>query len=78
MEKIKDYTLILTGPTLGKPTDSESIYYGYKGKGWPKMIYPWRPQNILKMVIVLITSPDLERSKDPSFSEHFIRRSENA
>ena len=30
-------------------------------KGWLKMIYPWRPQNIVKKVIVFVTSPDICR-----------------
>jgi hypothetical protein len=40
---------------------SGRVYRGFKGNGWLKMINPWRLQDIVKMVIVLTTSPDIRR-----------------
>ena len=41
------------------------------GISWLEMIYQWRPQNIVKMPIVLIASPDIRRGSNQSiFRDH--------
>jgi hypothetical protein len=61
----------IPGPDLTRLylVDSGILYHGFKGKGWPKMIYQWRLQNILKMVIVPITLFNRYQSRS-DFTEH--------
>ena len=63
----------ITGPDLTRLilVNSGRVKTDFIGIGWLEMIYQWRPQNIVKMEIVIITSAAFKSDSNQStFGDH--------